>query len=336
MQKRIQQRLAVVRRASFLAVAVGAMFAGSAAHAGLDLPSEAPAKAASVEAVTHVLELPKAAKGICIAGVCLGQTIDQLPKESAAFSGARGPGQWVVVTGSAKPVAVLQGINQVCRVGDLPSGVLRQVQLAFAPADASPGGVFVRAEPIPRQDGADGSAYTVTKIVMSVKSGNAEDGRNWPARVESRWPFLKPVLLENQEGGMVVDFWSMRPPVVKLAKSDAFGAKQDKIAHEVRYSVNPAVSFDDPEIGAKAWDQQRVTHTLSWQIGWDDATAWDLLSKQAGCAKPAVAATETEKAEVVAPVVKVKKVAPVHAVNAEPAKKAEPVKPAASQSEAVK
>lgn len=328
MQKRIEQRLAVVRHATHLALAAAALTAG-AAHAGLDLTNPEPPKAAQaasqIEGFAHHLAFPQQAVGMCMGGVCLGQSIDKLPAQSMSLSGARVPGQWFVQSGSSKPVVTLQGVKRLCSAADLPSGALRQVQLAFAPRDTSKGGMTVVAEALPVATHPGASVYTVTKIVSNVQAGTAEDGVNLPVHIGERWPHLQPTLKVIPSGEIVVDHWGLRGQAVKPASGD-------KIAHEVRYTVRPFVSFDTPEIAAKTWPGQPVNHTLAWNIGLSDAQAWDLLSNQPGCVKPAIA--EPEKA-VPAPVAKpakaaaVKKVAPVKAVAA----KLAPVEPAKSASQ---
>ena len=275
--------------------------------------NEAATKAARLFAIdSWAVGLPKGAREMCMAGVCLGDPIDSLPSRSANADGSRVRGDWQQVTGGgiieldADPAALrtrqLQVFEDmrdsvfVCSLAELAQPLAHRMRLVFVPDEGSAGGMEVGAELLPKKRDTTKSVYAVASIEMTVRRGNGEEASAWPASIASLWPALKALpVAEPADHPERIAMWVLSEPIAK-------GVPARQRRNVVSYAVSPLLSANDAPFNAAQWDNVPVKHELHWMHGAyginaatpSEVSAVDAaLRKQKGCeshAKPGFAA----------------------------------------------
>lgn len=224
-----------------------------------------------------VLSLPKGAGDLCMAGICLGDSVDELPLKSANAGGSRVSGDWLQALDSEYPEQELsqqasrkerlrafedmRDASQVCAISSLTAPLKTRMHLVFMPQDSSPGGIEVIAELIPKKRYNTKSSYAVTQIQMNVRRGDGDEASVWPQSIASMWPALKP---------MQISATTILPErIVMWATTEAHakGGLSSIASNTAYYSVSPMLSDEDMQFNFAQWDDKPVTHKLQWGHG---------------------------------------------------------------------
>lgn len=271
-------------------------------------PSDETPKDANARADRWGASFPKGTGPLCMAGVCLGDAVDELPEISNSSAGVRVKGVWHLGWSKGMPdaaldrhaknlenIAIVQrmsALKRACSARDLADGLKPRMRLTFTPDDGSLGGIDVIAEVIPKGQVtvAATSAYAITQINMRLRRANPNLAVEWPTQVATLWPGLHPfVAPATPATPETIVMWSTEDA---LKTSDALSNIVPAAAAQqphVRYSVRPLISIDDAAFNRSQWNGKPVVHSMQWMHGLKAEFA---LAQQKACNPDASAASK--------------------------------------------
>jgi hypothetical protein len=230
---------------------------------------------------------------MCFAGICLGDSVDQLPKVSANGYSVKTAGMWHVLSGASltgtdmdrikrieedlQAFESMKKLNRLCTLPAANDPLKLRMRLAFTPDDASPEGIEVVAEVLPKREPSTSSTYAITQIRMVMRQVPSDLALDWADQVSKMWPGLSPLISEDSK--RLPDHyvsWSTQNAAPKGAS--------DSRKTIVNYSVEPVLAVSDQLFNSNQWRGRIVTHELQWSHGISKSMKTNLAS-QADCTK---------------------------------------------------